>query len=83
MSLYGTTDRSFKKHTITINEDGSFIDTVKVAGEYLLYQGKNGTPLYLESGDNIIINYDAKDFDNTLALSGKDARASIALTPST
>ncbi len=71
MTLYGTTDRTFKKHTITINEDGSFIDTVKVAGQFLLYQAKNGTPLHLEAGDNVIINYDSKDFNKTLAISGK------------
>jgi len=71
MVLYGTTDRSFKKHTITINEDGSFIDTVKVAGQYFLYQAKNGTPLHLETGDNVRINYDSKDFDKTLVFSGK------------
>jgi len=79
MALYGTTDRSFKKHTITINEDGSFIDTVKVAGQFLLYQAKNGTPLHLEAGDNVIINYDSKDFNKTLAFSGKGFEVSTYL----
>ena len=71
MVLYGISDRSFKKHTITINEDGSFIDTVKVAGQYLLTQAKNRSPLHLEVGNNITINFDAKDFDKTLTLAGE------------
>jgi thiol-disulfide isomerase/thioredoxin len=79
MILYGTTDRSFKKHTIAINEDGSFIDTVKVAGQFFLYQAKNGTPLHLEAGDNVTINYDAKDFSKTLAISGKGSEISSYL----
>ena len=79
MALYGTTDRSFKKHTITINEDGSYQDTVKVAGQFFLYQAKNGTPLHLEAGDNITINYDAKDFRKTLAISGKGSEISSYL----
>ena len=70
MTLYGTSDRSFKRHKIAIAEDGTFADTVKVAGQFLLYQGRNATPLYLNAGDNIAINYDAKDFDKSLALSG-------------
>ena len=79
MTLYGTTDQSFKKHTITINDDGSFIDTVRVAGQFLLYQAKNGTPLHLKSGDNIAVNYDAKDFKKTLAISGKGSEISSYL----
>lgn len=79
MALYKTSDRSFKKHTITINEDGSFIDTVKVAGHFLLYQAKNGTPLHLEAGDNVIINYDSKEFNKTLEISGKGSEISSYL----
>ncbi len=79
MILYGTTDRSFKKHTIAINEDGSFIDTVKVAGQFFLYQAKNGTPLHLAAGDNVTINYDSKDFTKTLAISGKGSEISAYL----
>jgi thiol-disulfide isomerase/thioredoxin len=77
--LYGTTDRSFKKHTITINEDGSFVDTVKVAGQYLFTQAKNRAPLHLEAGNNITINFDAKDFDKTLTFTGKGSEISSYL----
>ena len=79
MALYGTSDRSFKKHTITVNDDGSFVDTVKVAGQFMLYLKRNATPLHLEAGNNITINFDAKDFTKTLALSGTGSEISSYL----
>jgi thiol-disulfide isomerase/thioredoxin len=77
--LYGTTDRSFKKHTITIQEDGSFIDTIKVAGQFFLSQARNGVPLHLEAGNNITVNFDATDFNKTLVVSGKGSEISSYL----
>jgi thiol-disulfide isomerase/thioredoxin len=79
MTLYGTTDTSFKKHTITIDEDGSFIDTVKVAGQFTLYQARNKTPLHLEAGNNITINFDAKDYQNTVSVLGNGSELSAYL----
>lgn len=78
ITLYGTSDRSFN-HKISISDDGSFVDTVKVAGHFLLYQARNGTPLYLKSGDNVAINYDAKDFAKTLTLTGTGSETSTYL----
>lgn len=71
MTLYSATDRSFK-NIIKIAEDGTFKDTVKMSGEFFLYQAKNSTPLYLKAGDNVNINFDAKDHKATLAITGSD-----------
>jgi thiol-disulfide isomerase/thioredoxin len=70
ITLYGISDRSFK-HNVAISDEGSFVDTVKVAGQFLLFQAKNRTTLHLEAGDNITVNYDSKDYDKTLTLTGK------------
>ena len=78
MTLSNNIDRS-QNHKIAIAEDGSFIDTVKVAGQFTLYQKRNATPLSLEAGNNIIINFDAKDFGKTLSISGKGSEASAYL----
>ena len=78
MTLSNNIDRS-QNHKITIAEDGSFIDTVKVAGQFTLYQKRNATPLHLEAGNNIIINFDAKDFGKTLSISGKGSETSAYL----
>ncbi|WP_405291753.1 TlpA family protein disulfide reductase [Algibacter sp. Ld11] len=69
-------DRSFK-HALTMGEDGSFLDTLRVnAGTYMLYGGKNVAAVYLEKGNNIIINADANNFDETLSFSGKGSEVS-------
>ena len=75
MMLYGATDKSFRKK-ITIAEDGSFLDTIKAAGQFTLFQDKNATPLYLTSGDNLTINYDANDFKESVSLTGKGSKIS-------
>ncbi|MDG2194828.1 MAG: TlpA disulfide reductase family protein [Polaribacter sp.] len=76
-TIYGVIDRDFRKK-LTLEENGSFKDTLK-AGSYLFSQGRNKTPLYVSAGDNITINFDAKDFKNSLTLSGKGSQASVYL----
>jgi len=79
ITLYGTSDRSFKKHTIAIQENGSFVDTVKVAGDFMLYGAKNAIPLHLELGNAITINFDAKDYPKTITLTGNGSEISSYL----
>tara|TARA_R110001583_G_scaffold191112_1_gene355965 strand:+ start:1908 stop:3281 length:1374 start_codon:yes stop_codon:yes gene_type:complete len=63
--------------TIMLSEDGSFIDTLKVIeGSFILTDGTHKANLYLKSGDNVVINYDANDFENTLSFSGTGSEAS-------
>jgi len=69
-------DRSFKK-VIEVAADGSFTDTLKVdAGTYMLYDGKNFTNVHLDHGNSIAVNFDAKDFKNTIAFTGIGAEIS-------
>ncbi|KAB1071390.1 redoxin family protein [Tamlana haliotis] len=68
-----TQDRSFKE-LFNVAADGTFSDTLTVeAGSYILYDTKNPVFLYLEPGYNININYDTKDFQNSLAITGEGA----------
>ncbi|NVK52471.1 MAG: TlpA family protein disulfide reductase [Flavobacteriaceae bacterium] len=75
MTLYSSSDRSFREK-ITIAEDGTFNDTIKKFGAFSLYQGRNFTPLHLEAGNTITINFDAKDHKNTLAITGTGSEIS-------
>lgn len=69
ITIYGITDSSFKEK-LTLSEDGSFTDTLKV-GSFLISQGRNRTPLYLNAGDNIHISFNATDFSKSLLVTGK------------
>ena len=73
---FNSADRSLKK-VIKLDLEGNFLDTLKVdANAYILYDGTNKTTLYVDKGDNIIINYDVADYENTLVISGKGAEIS-------
>ncbi|WP_457618853.1 TlpA family protein disulfide reductase [Lutibacter sp.] len=64
-------DRSIKE-VIRVADDGSFSDTLYLdTNTYILFDGKNKVLLYLEKGNNINISFDANDFENTIAFSGK------------
>ena len=67
---FNSSDRAIKE-TVNVAEDGSFIDTLRVKdGTYILYDGKNRTAVYVDAGNDIVINYDADDFENTLTITG-------------
>jgi hypothetical protein len=75
MSISSDQDLSYKKE-ITLLEDGTFRDTLRVnAGFYSISQERIETPLYLSSGSTITLNYDTKDYDNTLVVNGKKSEA--------
>ncbi|WP_161554542.1 redoxin family protein [Sinomicrobium soli] len=66
-------DRTFSK-TLESGKDGSFSDTIRTKpGHFFLRDGKNVVRLYLAPGNEVRVNADAGDFDNTLSFSGKDA----------
>ncbi len=71
-SLYNKVDMSVKKK-LSLENDGKFIDTIKLDGSSLfaMRQNRNMNNLYLSKGDNVVINYDAKDYENTLTITGK------------
>ncbi len=82
--LRNLSDMDFR-HKIVIADDGTFLDTVKIAGDFMLYQArnvplaKNVTPLHLKAGNNITINFDAKDYQKSIIISGKGSEISSYL----
>lgn len=69
-------DRSFTK-TLEITSEGGFVDTLKTnIKDYVLYDGQNPVFLYVKAGDNIAVNYDVKDFESTLQITGEGSKIS-------
>ena len=69
-------DNSVKK-IIKIDETGSFSDTLNFdKGIYYLTAGKGRAEIYLDAGNNILIDADASDFKNTLKFSGNGSAIS-------
>ncbi|GAL82740.1 thioredoxin-like [Algibacter lectus] len=68
--------RGYKK-IIKVNEDGTFMDTLKVEkGSYRLLDGKEGgTTLYLKNGFDLKLSLDTKEFDETIIYDGIGAEA--------
>jgi thiol-disulfide isomerase/thioredoxin len=66
--------------TIEIAEDGSFTDTLRVdSGVYYFANGGQNGAIFLENGADILVNFDAADFENTLTFSGNGSEASTYL----
>ena len=63
----------FKKE-ITINEDGTFADTLRIdKGYYTLAQGREVTTFYAEPGNDLKVTLDTKQFDETIKYEGTGA----------
>ncbi|WP_461531941.1 TlpA family protein disulfide reductase [Sinomicrobium sp.] len=72
-------DRNFSQ-TLELREDGSFSDTLREKyGVFFFINGENVTKIYLDSGDQLVVNADASDFKNTLNFSGEGSAASTYL----
>ena len=57
--------------TISVNEDGSFSDTLKVEkGKYTFYDGNEATTLFLENGYELNMTLDTEMFDETIVYTG-------------
>jgi thiol-disulfide isomerase/thioredoxin len=68
--------RDYSK-TIPLKKDGSFLDTLNVKeGHYWLRDGDNDTPIYLKKGENLQINYDANNFDESYKIKGNGSKIS-------
>lgn len=63
------------KTEIKINDDGTFSDTLRIPenGFYSLSIGREYTPVYLSMGDNLNVNLDAKNFDQSITYTGEGA----------
>ncbi|HEY9221497.1 MAG TPA: TlpA disulfide reductase family protein [Lutibacter sp.] len=66
--------------TLNVARDGSFVDTLLIeTGIYTFQYGRNRTEIFVEAGNNLAINFDAKDFENTLTFSGEGSEISTYL----
>lgn len=73
-------DQSFKKE-IAIESNGTFSDTIQASfGLYQLTVGKHRVNVYLENENVINLSADAKDFNGSLAFSGKGAETTNYIT---
>ena len=68
---------------IKLDENGMFKDTMNVKKAfYRLFDGTEGTSLYLKNGANINMTLDTKEFDETVIFTGKGAEESSFLAKS-
>ena len=59
---------------IPLNEDGSFLDTLRVKEENLMiYDGSNITYAYVEEGNDLNLSYRTDDYKNTINFTGNGA----------
>ncbi|SEQ40355.1 Thiol-disulfide isomerase or thioredoxin [Hyunsoonleella jejuensis] len=66
-------DRTFSE-PLDVAADGSFTDTLSTdKNSYVIFDGTNPVFIYVEPGYNVNVNYDAKDFENTITFSGEGA----------
>ncbi|MDD3723390.1 MAG: TlpA disulfide reductase family protein [Lutibacter sp.] len=66
--------------TIKIALDGSFSDTLFVeTGNYTFQYGRHRAEIFVEAGNNFAINFNARDFNNTLIFSGEGSEISTYL----
>ena len=66
--------------TIQISREGKFLDTLFIeTGIYTFQYGRNRTEIYVGAGNNLTINFDANNFENTLTFSGDGSEMSTYL----
>ncbi len=74
------TNRNVLIKTISVNDDGSFKDTLKVTnGVYNLFDGNEYASLYLENNFDINVTLDTKEFDETIVFTGNGSDGSSYL----
>lgn len=66
--------------TIKVALDGSFLDTLLIeTGIYTFQNGRNRAEIFVGAGNDLAINFDARDFENTLTFSGEGSEISSYL----
>lgn len=72
--------KNFKKD-ITVNEDGTFSDTLKVVdGFHGFNDGKQQSFIYLKNGYDLTLNFDTNEFPNSVEFSGEGSGTNQYLT---
>ncbi|NQX81454.1 MAG: TlpA family protein disulfide reductase [Flavobacteriaceae bacterium] len=65
-----TKNRDFKR-VVKINEDGTFMDTLKVEkNTYYFMNAQKGIRFEAENGDVVKVSFDAEDFTNSMSITG-------------
>ena len=74
-SIVVSSGRSFKK-TIKLDKKGEFKDTFEIPsnGMFQLFDGTEGTLLFLKNGYNLKLTMDAKEFDESIVYVGVGAK---------
>lgn len=73
VTIYSTFDRDTKIE-ITLKEDGTFKDTLRMPTEfYLLRQDRSLTEFFAPKGSEMTVTYDTKKKDSTLQFSGSES----------
>lgn len=73
LTVYSQFDRD-NKIEITLKEDGSFKDTLKMSSDfYLLRQNRNSMEIFAPKGSFINIEYDSQKKDSTIQFSGSES----------
>jgi len=68
-----TSSNTGKRDTISLNENGSFLDTLYIDnGMHLMTYGKMFRRFYFEKGQEFSIHFDRESVSSTLKFSGKD-----------
>ena len=66
-----------KVKEMSLNEDGTFADTLKIEpGYYTLSHGRENSTIYLTPGDEIKMSLNTKEFDESITYSGKGSENS-------
>jgi len=62
---------------LKVNEDGTFSDTLKVkSGLYRMYDGNEGSTLFLKNGYDLTMTLNTEEFDETISYSGEGSENS-------
>lgn len=74
-SIVVSSGRSFKK-TIKLDKKGEFKDAFEIPskGMFQLFDGTEGTLLFLKNGYNLKLTMDAKEFDESIVYEGNGAK---------
>lgn len=66
--------------SVQVARDGKFLDTLLIeSGIYTFQYGRNRTEVFIGAGNNLTINFDANNFENTLTFSGEGSEMSTYL----
>ena len=74
LTIKNSSNKSIRE--ITLSDSGTFSDTIFNGNGYVsFFNGKESSAMYVKNGDNITLNMDAKEFDETVTYTGNGSAA--------